>query len=247
MVATRPAGQVPGRDRSGRRGAPNRHLDRVHDREQPTVAGVAEHDHALDGRQAVPARVVGEVRVGLGGEVEAAEVQPAALMWNPPLGRDAQDAGAKAATLRVQPERALPRQRCTRPSRAGPGRRRESGCGSRYATLPLEVLVERFETAPPSRSRASSSLWRIAIPATRWSRPTVSGWLELAVLQVDVVDDLPDAGERPVFQAEAPSRTSNVQRSPSCVKSASNMSKRSSPGRRAARRRARSGSAPRDR
>ena len=54
---------------------------------------------------------------------------------------------------------------------------------------------------------------------------------ELAVLEVDVVDDLGDRAERGIVAGRrAPSSTSKVQRSPSWVNSASNMSKRSSPG-----------------
>ena len=54
----------------------------------------------------------------------------------------------------------------------------------------------------------------------------------LAVLQVDVMDDLADRGERRIGRAPADiaTSTSKVQRSPRCVNSPSNMSKRSSPG-----------------
>ena len=54
---------------------------------------------------------------------------------------------------------------------------------------------------------------------------------ELAVLQVDVVHDLADCGQRGIRQAaSAAAAPRSVQRSPSWVNSASNMSKRSSPG-----------------
>ena len=57
-----------------------------------------------------------------------------------------------------------------------------------------------------------------------------SGRVELRILEVDVVHDLGDRAQRRVVSPKRSSSVSNVQRSPSCVNSPSNMSKRSSPG-----------------
>ena len=107
---------------------------------------VAEHDHALDGGQAVPPRVVREVRVGLGGEVEAAQLEAGGLDVEAALARaDAEDARAPGSGPRHGGGRPPPPRRCTRPSPAGPGRRRASGPASRSRVFLREVRVERLE------------------------------------------------------------------------------------------------------
>ena len=77
----------------------------------------------------------------------------------------------------------------------------------------------------PAASRAPSSRCSRQMPVDEGGEAAGLRPPELRVPQVDVVDDLGDRAQRRIL-AQRASRTSNVQRSPSWVNSASNMSKR---------------------
>jgi hypothetical protein len=112
--------QVAGGHRGGGGRAAERHLDGVHHGQRASVVGVAQHDHALDGRQPVAARVVGEVRVGLDREVQAPPLEAGRLdVESPVRGAHAEHAGGQAAPLGVEAERGLDRLDALVPAEQG--------------------------------------------------------------------------------------------------------------------------------
>ncbi len=100
--------QVARGDRGGRRRAQRRDFDRVQQGERPSVRGVEQADHALDGRQPIEVRVAGKVRVDLRGVIAGGGAEHRGL-----------DVEATARDMRGE--------------RAGRGRKRALGVGAEGA------------------------------------------------------------------------------------------------------------------
>ncbi len=84
-------------------GALNGDLDRIHNREGPSVRRVRQDDHALDRRQARHARIVGEISVALGGEIRARAGKSCGLdVEAAARHRHAEGAGRRHAALRLE-------------------------------------------------------------------------------------------------------------------------------------------------
>ncbi len=92
--------EVPGRDRGGRPGPESGDLDRVQQREQAAVLRVTERHDSLNGGEACPGRVVGEIPVELRGEVIAFQSERRRLdVKTSAFDVDAEHRGSRSGSL----------------------------------------------------------------------------------------------------------------------------------------------------